>query len=793
MSVAKKISQLTPATSVATNDYTVLVDGSTSANKRATVAQIMAIAGGGTVTSVNASGTQGVTVSGGPVTSSGSLSVGLGAITPASVAASGTVTGFNLSGTNTGDQTIQLLGDVEAAGGTGNLTTVIATGAVTNSKLANMTGPTVKGRTSGTGTPSDVTMAQLNGMLPTFVPDSGTGGTTGLVPAPGAGDAAQKKFLRADGAWAKTDLNDILPTQTGNAGKVLSTTGTTTQWLAAPGVGTVTSVNVAGDGNITASGGPVTAAGTISVALSNTAVTPATYGSASAVPVLSIDEKGRITSASTASLGTLATQNASSVTLSGGTINGTAIGATTPTTGVFTALTVNDNSTLGSSNTDTVNFNARVASDINPSTDDTFDLGVTGHEWRNLNIDGTANIDSLVADTADVNGGTIDATAIGATTPSTGAFTTLSATGAVTFDGISFADGTPSNTLVTTSGGNVGIQNSAPNAFLTIGVGSGLGSDPTYASSLQIRQSNNTVEAAGLEFLGSTFGAGYAFKWSAIDSSGVHLTLSSRENSATWSEKLRVTTSGNVLIGTTTNSSNGILQLTSHTTSAGGIGFGTDVTLYRSAANTLKTDDNLVVAGALSSTGAFTSGAAISANFANARIEWFDTSAGTDAKRWDILSGGGVQSFRLVNDANSAANTWLQCNRTGFASATITITGATSVTGALSSTGILSGPGFRASKVTASSGLVKIQDEGANVYNVIGSRNNADSAALPLVFQGSNFDFLGAVAVTGALSSTGALAIGNTVNTVSPTSPNRTVTIVIGGTTYYLHAKTTND
>ena len=107
------------------------------------------------------------------------------------------------------------------------------------------------------------------------------------------------------------------------------------------------------------------------------------------------------------------------------------------------------------------------------------------------------------------------------------------------------------------------------------------------------------------------------------------------------SERMRIDSSGNVLIGTTTDSSNGILQLTSHTTSAGGIGFGTDVTLYRSAANTLKTDDDLVVAG--------------------------------------------------------------------------------------------------------------------------------------------------------ALSSTGALAIGNTVNTVSPTSPNRTITMVIGGTTYYLHAKTTND
>jgi hypothetical protein len=46
---------------------------------------------------------------------------------------------------------------------------------------------------------------------------------------------------------------------------------------------------------------------------------------------------------------------------------------------------------------------------------------------------------------------------------------------------------------------------------------------------------------------------------------------------------------------------------------------------------------------------------------------------------------------------------------------------------------------------------------------------------------------------TGNATFAGAIAIGNTVNTVSPTSPNRTITMVIGGTTYYLHAKTTND
>ena len=46
---------------------------------------------------------------------------------------------------------------------------------------------------------------------------------------------------------------------------------------------------------------------------------------------------------------------------------------------------------------------------------------------------------------------------------------------------------------------------------------------------------------------------------------------------------------------------------------------------------------------------------------------------------------------------------------------------------------------------------------------------------------------------TGAATFTGAVEIGNTVNTVSPTSPNRTVTMVVNGVTLYLAAKTTND
>ncbi len=48
-----------------------------------------------------------------------------------------------------------------------------------------------------------------------------------------------------------------------------------------------------------------------------------------------------------------------------------------------------------------------------PNTDDDIDLGSSSKEFKDLYIDGTANIDSLVADTADINGGTIDGVIIG--------------------------------------------------------------------------------------------------------------------------------------------------------------------------------------------------------------------------------------------------------------------------------------------------------------------------------------------------------------------------------------------
>ena len=88
--------------------------------------------------------------------------------------------------------------------------------------------------------------------------------------------------------------------------------------------GTVTSVGT-GTG---LTGGPITNTGTVSLA--NTAVTPAAYGSANTVATFTVDQQGRLTAAANVAisvpsgqvtgLGTMATQNADAVNITGGNV-----------------------------------------------------------------------------------------------------------------------------------------------------------------------------------------------------------------------------------------------------------------------------------------------------------------------------------------------------------------------------------------------------------------------------------------------------------------------------------------
>jgi len=84
---------------------------------------------------------------------------------------------LGISGTNTGDQTITLTGDVTGTG-TGSFAATIANDAVTNAKAANMATGTIKGRnTAGTGDPEDLTV------LPTAVFPALTGDVTTVAGA----------------------------------------------------------------------------------------------------------------------------------------------------------------------------------------------------------------------------------------------------------------------------------------------------------------------------------------------------------------------------------------------------------------------------------------------------------------------------------------------------------------------------------------------------------------------------------------------------------------------------------
>jgi hypothetical protein len=111
--------------------------------------------------------------------------------------------------------------------------------------------------------------------------------------------------------------------------------------------GTVTSVDMTVPSFLSVTGNPITTSGTLAISLSGTALPVANGGTGATT--LTGYVKGTGTSAMTASttipstditgLGSMATQNANSVAITGGTIDGTAIGGTIASTGTFTTVT----------------------------------------------------------------------------------------------------------------------------------------------------------------------------------------------------------------------------------------------------------------------------------------------------------------------------------------------------------------------------------------------------------------------------------------------------------------------
>jgi hypothetical protein len=286
----------------------------------------------------------------------------------------------------------------------------------------------------------------------------------------------------------------------GTNGQVLTLASGVPSWANAAATG-VTSVGTAGTVNgLTLTGGPITSSGTITLGGTLDLSTPPT------------------------------------------------IGNTTPNTGRFTSLTVDDNSTFGTSNTDTVTFTARINSEFSPATDNAYDLGRTGHEWRNLFITGTANIDSLVADTADINAGTIDNTSIGATTAAAGYFTTLSFTGALTVNG---STGTSGQVLTSAGAGTPTWSTPVTYATVTDDTTTAGTRYPLFANQTTGNLSTEYVSSTKLQFNPSTgVFTSTSFTGAGTGLTGTATSLSIGGNAATATSATSATTATNLAGGT---------------------------------------------------------------------------------------------------------------------------------------------------------------------------------------------------------------------------------------------------
>ena len=221
-------------------------------------------------------------------------------------------------------------------------------------------------------------------------------------------DVGQADNLNGGGAnqlayQTAADTTGFVPAPT-LANTVLYWNGTDLIWGSVPGTGTVVSVGLALPSDFTVTGSPVTTSGTLTGAWAaqnpNLVLAGPASGGSPGTPSFRSLNNTDIPSA------------LSGKTITGSTINSTPIGGTTPSSGVFTTVDATDvtASLVDATNLEVMNLKAKDGTAAGSIADTT----------------GVVTLNSTVLTTTDINGGTIDNTVIGGTTPVAGSFTNIS-------------------------------------------------------------------------------------------------------------------------------------------------------------------------------------------------------------------------------------------------------------------------------------------------------------------------------------------------------------------------------
>jgi hypothetical protein len=180
-----------------------------------------------------------------------------------------------------------------------------------------------------------IAYADLAGSIPTWaIANGGTGQTTA-----GAAFNALSPITTTGDLILGNGTNSATRLAIGANGYLLSSNGTTASWQPAPAGGVTTFAGgTTGLTPASATSGAISLAGTLVVSNGGTGVTTLT-GYVKGAGTTALTASSTIPNTDITGLGTMSTQNANSVAVTGGAIDGTTIGATTATTGAFTTVT----------------------------------------------------------------------------------------------------------------------------------------------------------------------------------------------------------------------------------------------------------------------------------------------------------------------------------------------------------------------------------------------------------------------------------------------------------------------